>query len=176
MTYVPEAERKPRMTRIINDLAQSHPDVKKAAVIVAFLNNPNGSDPTTTAKRPRIDPDGPPGSSPVPKRPRTDPGGNGGRAAQSSNGYADNADIRALRSGIANGWVVTRNPSGKLFVHVSSSGGYLRDLRYLVEESADGRMWTVHLPRPANGETQYGRSVGVIEKPDGVSIGPCGCR
>jgi hypothetical protein len=175
MTYVPEAERKPRMTRIIDDLAQSHPDVKKAAVFVAFLNNQSGDDPVTGPNRQGGDPAGPAVTGP--KR-QGGGGGNGSAAVPSDNNNrpADTADIQALRRGIAGGWVVTRNPSGKLFVHASRSGGYLSDLRYLIEEGADGRTWTVHLPRPANGETQYGRTVGVMQRPESVRISSCTCR
>ncbi len=175
MTYVPEAERKPRMTRIIDDLAQSHPDVKRAPALIAFLNDANATDGTTSPSGRGDGPEDGDTTTAV-TRPGTNPGGrNGATGVQPSNGRANTADVQALRRGIANGWVVTRNPSGKIFVHASSSGGYLRDLKYLVEESADGRTWTVHLPEPGNRETRYGRTVGVIEKPESVEVGSCSC-
>jgi hypothetical protein len=187
MTFVPEAERNPRMTRIINDLGQSHPDAKKAAVFVAFLKTQTGDDPSDGTSRRAGPSPGPDGQGP--NRPGGDsastastrpnrPGGRGGNGtvATPPDRPVESADIRALRGGISSGWVVTRNSSGKIFVHASSGPGYLSDLRYLIEESPDGGTWTVHLPRPANGVTEYGRTVGVIEKPEGVRVGACTCR
>jgi hypothetical protein len=68
MTHVPEAERNPRMTRIINDLAQSHPDVKRAGVLASFLNQANGNGATTVRDGHGDDPAGD-GAAAVPNRP-----------------------------------------------------------------------------------------------------------
>jgi LysM repeat protein len=90
----------------------------------------------------------------------------------------DSVRIQGLRDGLERGWVVTRNPNGdahRLFVHKSVVGGALTDLRYLIEESADGSTWTVYLPRLAVDASQFGRKVGVIPKPPNVDIGYCNC-
>jgi murein DD-endopeptidase MepM/ murein hydrolase activator NlpD len=90
----------------------------------------------------------------------------------------ESSHIVALRRGLEKGWVVTKNEgSGKIFVHESESGGYLRGLRYLIEESPSGETWTVHLPASnADGTHRYGKTVGVIEKPSDVTVGECGCE
>jgi LysM repeat protein len=90
----------------------------------------------------------------------------------------DPARVQALRKGLDEGWVVTRNPStpNKIFVHRSMSGGTLTDLQYLIEESADGSTWTVYRPRwTVSGGSEYGQRVGVISKPTNISIGNCNC-
>jgi len=84
--------------------------------------------------------------------------------------------VQNFRRGLERGWVVTRNPEGKIFVHASSKGGYLTDLRYLVKESPDGSSWTIYRPRPGPNGNQYGPRVGVIEKPRDIDVGDCSCR
>jgi LysM repeat protein len=90
----------------------------------------------------------------------------------------DSAKIRALRNGLDEGWVVTRNAgdddSGKLFVHRSAAGGVLRDLLYLVKEIGD--TWFVYLPVGfTSSGTRYGRRVGIMSKPTNVSVGSSTC-
>jgi hypothetical protein len=74
---------------------------------------------------------------------------------------------------------VTQNPSQpeKLFVHARMEGGMLQDLQYLVKQSSDGGTWTVFLPSQSmSGGTEYGRRIGVIDKPSDVSVGTCNCE
>jgi hypothetical protein len=100
------------------------------------------------------------------------------RAASASSASSSAEDLAALRKGLDEGWVVTRNPafdSHKLFVHRSMSGGVLTDLQYLIEESADGSTWTIYRPRWTGGGSEYGARVGVIRKPANISIGDCDC-
>jgi LysM repeat protein len=84
--------------------------------------------------------------------------------------------VADLQRGLERGWVVTRNPEGKIFVHTSEQGGVLRDLRYLIKESPNGNTWMVYRPSySGDGHTRYGRMVGVIDKPTNVSVGECSC-
>ena len=84
--------------------------------------------------------------------------------------------VEDLQRGLDNGWVVTRNPEGKIFVHASEEGGVLSGLRYLIQESPDGNTWRVYRPVHTSSGTEYGRMVGVIEKPSNVSVGQCSCE
>lgn len=96
------------------------------------------------------------------------------QASQESSG------VHELRAGLASGWIVTRNSSGMLFVHKSQSGGYLRNLRYLIRENSnpDGSAtWTIYEPAVSSiGTHKYGRIVGVIDRPNNIDVGPCGCQ
>ena len=91
---------------------------------------------------------------------------------------ADSAKIEALLNGLQNGWVVTRNSDGTIFVHKSDKGGILTGLKYLIKEKEndDRTMWTVYTPvTRVDGTHGYGRKVGVMDKPGDVMIGDCSC-
>jgi LysM domain-containing protein len=88
----------------------------------------------------------------------------------------DSAKMEALRTGLESGWVVTRNSEGTIFVHRSDSGGILHDLKYLIKESDNGDTWTVYTPvLTMDGRHQYGRKIGVMDKPGDVMVGECSC-
>lgn len=91
---------------------------------------------------------------------------------------SDDDRMEELRRGIEEGWVVTRNSRAdpyKLFVH-ASGGIILTDLRYLIRESPDGGEWTVYLPQESFGGSSFGRPIGTIPRPSGVSVGECDCE
>jgi hypothetical protein len=100
------------------------------------------------------------------------------RGTVGGSGVPESEDIAILQKGLDSGWVVTRNTdSGKIFVHAESSGGMLRDLKYLIQESPDGERWTIHTPsQGSDGTSRYGRTVGEIAKPPEVSVGLCTCQ
>ena len=81
---------------------------------------------------------------------------------------------------VRRGWVVTYNPSigsNVLFVHRSSGGGMLTDLRYYIKESSDGQ-WTVYDASESriDGNQIKGSPKTVMAKPASVSKGRCDCR
>ena len=88
----------------------------------------------------------------------------------------DSSRIITLRRNLENGWVATRNPDGKIFVHAQSSGGMLSDLRYVIRESPDGQTWSVYRPIETSRGTRYGRPVGVMPRPPDVAVGECTCQ
>jgi hypothetical protein len=90
----------------------------------------------------------------------------------------DSERLETFRRGVESGWIVTRNSGAdreKLFVHRTSDGRGLVDLKYLVKEELGGT-WTVYRPRETFGGSEYGRRIGTIPRPPGVEVGECTCQ
>ncbi len=91
----------------------------------------------------------------------------------------EKSEITSLRANLRQGWVVTQNSSGKIFVHKGVANGQLYGLTYLVRETYNPdrtTSWTVYRPVSGADGTGYGEVVGVMEKPATVEVGECSCR
>ncbi len=78
------------------------------------------------------------------------------------------------------GWIVTYNPSissNILFIHASSAGGALSDLRYYAKVGADGK-WTIYRGNNSRvvGNSVQGSPVTVMDRPSSVRMGQCNCQ
>jgi hypothetical protein len=85
--------------------------------------------------------------------------------------------LQELRQRLLEGWVVSRNANGKMFVHEMKVGNSFRGLKYLIKESVDGSRWTIYAPgNVVDGAVEYGERIGVISKPSETRITSCACR
>jgi hypothetical protein len=84
--------------------------------------------------------------------------------------------LEELRQGLAAGWVASRNPEGKVFVHEARIGQIFVRPRYLIKESLDGLTWGVYRMVQGLGATDYGEKIGEMSRPQRVSIVQCFCR